>query len=234
LSDAHTQPLVRVIDGEVCCSDSWEEAYLRFETPEEERQKFLRRLRLLGALDWPRDVVVVELFCGRGNGLEALSRLGFTQVEGVDLSASLLAQYHGPARCYVADCRELPFPDKSKDVLLVQGGLHHLSALPGDLARTLGEARRVLRPGGRFVAVEPWLTAFLSFVHAVCEIRLARRLWPKLDALATMNELERPTYEQWLTRPHEIRQLLTETFTPELVRTAWGKLLFVGRIEPLA
>jgi ubiquinone/menaquinone biosynthesis C-methylase UbiE len=173
---------------------------------------------------------VVELFCGRGNGLVALSSLGFTQIEGVDLSASLLAQYQGPARCYVADCRELPFPDKSKDILLVQGGLHHLSALPGDLVRTLVEARRVLRPGGRFVAVEPWLTPFLSLVHAVCEIHLARRLWPRLDALATMNELERPTYEQWLTRPREIRQLLVETFTPDLVRTAWGKLLFVGRV----
>jgi hypothetical protein len=72
-----------------------------------------------------------------------------------------------------------------------------------------------------------------AHIQTVCEIRLARRLWPKLDALATMNELERPTYEQWLTRPHEIRQMLIETFTPELVRTAWGKLLFVGRAGAL-
>ena len=63
--------LLRLTDGEVCCSQTWEAAYLRFETPEEERRKFLRRLRILGAPHWPRDAEVVELFCGRGNGLRA-------------------------------------------------------------------------------------------------------------------------------------------------------------------
>ena len=134
------QQVVRVTAGEVCCSQSWEQAYLRFETPEEERRKFLRRLRILGAQSWPRDSEVVELFCGRGNGLEALSGLGFEHLEGVDLSDTLLAQYRGKARCYVADCRSLPFPDRSRDVLVVQGGLHHLEALPDDLIRTLDEA----------------------------------------------------------------------------------------------
>lgn len=229
MSDAEAQRLVEVLPGEVCCSQSWEQAYLRFETPEEERQKFLRRLRALGAPAWPRDAEVVELFCGRGNGLEALARLGFTRLEGVDLSASLLAQYRGQAKCYVADCRALPFPDASRDVLVVQGGLHHLEKLPVDLMRTLDEVRRVLRPGGRFVVVEPWLTPFLSFVHAVCEVRLARRAWPKLDALATMNEIERPTYMAWLERPGEILALLRERFVVELCRETWGKLHFVGR-----
>jgi len=229
LSDAQAPQLTEVVTGEVCCSRSWEQAYLRFETPEEERRKFLRRLRVLGAPAWPRDAQVVELFCGRGNGLEALARLGFERLEGVDLSASLLEQYRGRARCYVADCRALPFPDASRDVLVVQGGLHHLEVLPDDLVRTLDEARRVLRPGGRMVVVEPWLTPFLRFVHAVCELPTARRLWPKLDALATMNELERPTYEAWLGRPEEILSVLTGRFRPELMRREWGKLLFVGR-----
>jgi ubiquinone/menaquinone biosynthesis C-methylase UbiE len=164
---------------------------------------------------------VVELFCGRGNGLAALARLGFTRLEGVDLSPSLLAQYRGQARCYVADCRALPFPDASRDVLVVQGGLHHLQSLPDDLVRTLDETRRVLRPGGRIVVVEPWLTPFLSFVHAMCEVRLARRMWAKLDALATMNEIERPTYMAWLERPQEILALLRERFVPAVCRQTW-------------
>jgi len=221
--------LLHVAEGEVCCSESWEQAYLRFETPEQERQKFRRRLRILGAAHWPADAEIVELFCGRGNGLNALATFGFARLEGVDLSASLLAEYRGSARCYVADCRRLPFPDRCRDVFVVQGGLHHLSTLPDDLIRTLDEVCRALRPGGRFVVVEPWLTPFLRFVHAVCDVRLARRAWPKLDALATMNELEKPTYEAWLRRPTEILALLTERFIPELVRTEWGKLLFVGR-----
>ena len=67
-------------------ADPWEAAYLRFETPEQEIQKFIRRLHHLGAEEWPRDSEIVELFCGRGNGLHALERLGFTRLEGVDLS----------------------------------------------------------------------------------------------------------------------------------------------------
>jgi ubiquinone/menaquinone biosynthesis C-methylase UbiE len=216
-------------EGQVCCSETWEEAYQRFETPQEERSKFRKRLAVLGAAGWPRDASVAELFCGRGNGLAALTELGFGNLEGVDLSPSLLATYTGPARTHVADCRQLPFPDRSRDILIVQGGLHHLNVLPDDLQTTLAEAKRVLRPGGRFVTVEPWLTPFLSFVHAVCAVRPVRRVWGKLDALATMNDIERPTYEQWLGQPELVLRLLNQSFTSELQRTRWGKLMFVGR-----
>src|ERR1700682_5822683 len=82
--------------------DPWEAAYLRFETPEEEIRKFTERLRRLGASEWARDANVVELFCGRGNGLHALARLGFRNIEGVDLSPRLLAEYTGEARCFAA------------------------------------------------------------------------------------------------------------------------------------
>jgi ubiquinone/menaquinone biosynthesis C-methylase UbiE len=61
--------------------------------------------------------------------------------------------------------------------------LHHLKTLPDDLEQTLSEAARVLRDDGRFVAVEPWLTPFLTFVHWVCRRRVARCLVPKIDAL---------------------------------------------------
>jgi ubiquinone/menaquinone biosynthesis C-methylase UbiE len=227
--DAESGSLVKTTEGEVCCSETWEQAYQRFETPEEECRKFKRRLTRLGATSWSRELEVVELFCGRGNGLVALSRLGFTKLEGVDLSSSLLSEYRGPARCYLADCRKLPFRDGSRDVLVVQGGLHHLASLPDDLEQTLREAKRVLRPNGSFVAVEPWLTPFLSLVHAMCEVPLARRAWAKLDALAIMNDCERPTYEQWLSRPKEVSELLRHYFAPEMLRIEWGKLLFVGR-----
>src|SRR5882762_4681511 len=150
-------------------SDPWEAAYLRFETPDEEIQKFIARLNRLGAPQWPRDAEIVELFCGRGNGLIALERLGFTDLEGVDLSPRLLAQFKGSAKCTVADCRQLPFANRSKDALIVQGGLHHLPALPGDIDQAFSEMQRVLRKGGHVLLVEPWLTPFLKFFHFVSE-----------------------------------------------------------------
>ncbi len=208
---------------------AWEEAYLRFETPEEEVQKFLRRLHKLGADAWPKDAQVVELFCGRGNGLNALQRLGFANLEGVDLSPALLAAYTGTAKRMVADCRHLPFENSSRDILIVQGGLHHLPEVPGDLERVVSEVRRVLRPGGRFMVVEPWRTPFLQFVHWVGSFRLARRAWDKLDALETMTELEWTTYDQWLRQPQAVLRSLEEAFVTERKFIGWGKLMWVGR-----
>lgn len=81
--------------------DPWEEAYLRFETPQEEVRKFIKRLKFMGAMKWPRDAKIVELFCGRGSGLRALHQLGFSEVEGIDLSGSLAAEYAGPGKIMV-------------------------------------------------------------------------------------------------------------------------------------
>lgn len=212
-----------------CGLDPWETAYTRFETPAQEIRKFTRRLDELGAADWPRAAEIVEIFCGRGNGLHALSRLGFTRLEGVDLSAALVARYQGPAKLYVGDCRSLPFDNGSKDIVIVQGGLHHLKKLPDDLEQTLSEAARVLRDDGRFVAVEPWLTPFLVCVHWVCRRRVARCMVPKIAALATMIDHERDTYEQWLGQSQIIVRLFDRFFSAELSSSRWGKYVYVGR-----
>ena len=215
--------------GVSCCDAIWEEAYQRFESPGKEIGKFRRRLVSLGALNWPRESTIVELFCGRGNGLKALASLGFQSLSGVDLSESLLGKFDGQARLYVGDCRDLKFSDRSIDVVVVQGGLHHLPDLPRDLEKTLLEICRVLRSSGRVVLVEPWNTTFLRLVHGFCNLSIARRAWGKLDALATMIDRERTTYERWLGQPDRIRQLLGTHFVPEQQRIAWGKLTFVGR-----
>ena len=101
-------------------TNPWEDAYLRFESVDEEIRKFCGWLAKLGARDWPRDSQILEVFSGRGSGLKALERLGFHNVEGIDLSPRLVREYRGQAKCHVGDCRALPFPDNSKDVLIVQ------------------------------------------------------------------------------------------------------------------
>jgi SAM-dependent methyltransferase len=207
---------------------AWEAAYVRFESPAEEVRKFMRRLQQLGADSWPRDARVLDLFCGRGNGLVALERVGLTRLHGIDLSPRLVGRYRGGARCVVGDCRVLPFASGAYDIAIVQGGLHHLPALPGDLERVVAEVARVLVPRGLFVAVEPWLTPFLRFVHGVCESPL-RQLSGRLDALATMIEHERETYEQWLGQPALVSSALASAFDVEREQRRWGKLLFVGR-----
>jgi len=215
-------------------AQAWERAYLRFETPEEELRKFQGRLSRLGVTAWPKDSRVVEAFCGRGSGLVALSRAGFSRLTGVDLSPRLLRRYAGPARVLAADCRALPLGSASQDAVIVQGGLHHLPAIPADLVAFLDEVVRVLRPGGRFATVEPWDTPFLRLVHRVCGLSLARRLWGRLDSLAEMIERERPVYHDWLAAGPDVLAELRRRFEVERCVRAWGKLEFVGRLERAA
>ena len=212
-------------------SDSWEAAFLAFETPEQELRKFLARLRFLGAHTWPREAKIVELFCGRGNGMVALEQLGFKNLEGVDLSARLAGEYRGHGKIHVGDCRELPFEDSSRDIAIVQGGLHHLPKLPDDLDRALGEVKRILRPGGRFVAVEPWLTPFLRGLHLLTTNKLARKLSTKLDAYQTLTDHEIVTFNAWLAARKEIIGLLDKHFQREHLSFAWGKIRFIGRVK---
>ena len=209
-------------------TEAWEQAYLRFETPEQEIRKFTSRLRAVGVDGWRHDARVLEIFCGRGNGLVALERLGFTALYGVDLSPRLVRLYRGRGHCSAGDCRRLPIRSASQDVAIVQGGLHHLPDVVADLPIVIGEVRRVLKPGGLFVVVEPWLTPFLRLAHAACDSPV-RRLWDRLDALATMIEYERETYLRWLGHPEFVRAQLTAAFETVQRQEGWGKLLFAGR-----
>ncbi len=86
----------------------------------------------------------------------------------------------------------------------------------------------MLRPGGIFVAVEPWSTPFLTLVHWACRLPLARHALPKLDALATMIEHERLTYEAWLQSGPAILAELETHFECRFKRTRLGKLQYVG------
>ncbi len=217
------------VGGASAGQSAWEAAYLRFETPEEETRKFVRRLRRAGALEWSRDISIVELFCGRGSGLRALERLGFSRVCGVDLSPALAAHSFDRRRIAVGDCRQLPYAKSSRDVAVVQGGLHHLQRVPQDLELTLAEIRRVLKERGLLVVVEPWQTPFLTFAHFLGNSRVAGRLSGKIAALGSMVEEEGDTYRRWLAQPQRILDCFRDFFREERCRVAWGKLLFVGR-----
>jgi hypothetical protein len=104
--------------------------------------------------------------------------------------------------------------------------------LPGDLERVVAEAQRVLKPAGLFVVIEPWRTPFLDLVHRAGCSGFGRRVWRKMDALATMIEHEGDTYQRWLREPELISTTIGRCFEPILTRKGWGKLLFVGRRRP--
>jgi len=205
----------------------WELAYQAFETPEEEVRKFVGRLRSIGADAWDRRSRIVEICSGRGSGLRAWHSLGFRDVIGVDLSPALVAADTGPGRCILGDARVLPLGSGSRDVAIVQGGLHHLATF-ADVALALAEMKRVVVPDGRVVIIEPWQTPFLRAVHLLSEQQVLRRLIPKVDAFATMTEEESETYFRWLNAPDELLELISRHVSPVILRKRWGKLTVVG------
>jgi ubiquinone/menaquinone biosynthesis C-methylase UbiE len=177
---------------------------------------------------WNHESTVIEVCSGRGNGILAWRQLGFSRVIGVDLSQRLVDRSACRRHGIIGDARRLPVLTSSHDVAIVQGGLHHLPSMD-DVREALAEMHRVLRPDGRAIIIEPWMTPFLRGVHLVAERRVMRRLSNRLDAFAAMTDEERPTYEAWLARPHAILDAVAAQFDAIVLRRRFGKLVFMGR-----
>jgi len=93
---------------------------------------------------------VLEVGCGEGELAERLVRELGVELVALDQSERMveLARARG-IDAHVGDVQELPFEDGSFDVAVAAWMLYHVPALE----RALAELARVLRPGGRLVAV---------------------------------------------------------------------------------
>ncbi len=96
--------------------------------------------------------VVVDLACGTGDLAEEAAGRG-ARVIGVDVSAGMLAGARlrrVPATFGRAFAEQLPFADACCDALVSGFALRNFT----DLRAALGEAARVVRPGGRIALLE--------------------------------------------------------------------------------
>jgi SAM-dependent methyltransferase len=100
---------------------------------------------------------VLEYGCGIGSYAVRLAQRG-AFVQGIDISREAIERARQSAKgigedrlqFVVGDAEALDFPDRSFEIVCGTGILHHL-----DIARAIGEVKRVLRPGGRAVFYEP-------------------------------------------------------------------------------
>jgi ubiquinone/menaquinone biosynthesis C-methylase UbiE len=119
------------------------------------------RERLVELAHLQRDESVLDIGCGTGSlALAAARSVGPSgAVHGIDASPEMIARARKKSTkaglsivFEVALAQSLPFPDSQFDVVLSTVMLHHL---PRDgRGEAVREARRVLRPGGRLLAVD--------------------------------------------------------------------------------
>jgi ubiquinone/menaquinone biosynthesis C-methylase UbiE len=115
------------------------------------------RQRVLDLAEARPGMRILDLACGPGNLSRRLATLVAPEGEviGVDLAPGMLerARISAPpnARFELMDVEDLKFDDSSFDGAVCGHGLQFVPRLD----RTLGEARRVLRAGSRFVASVP-------------------------------------------------------------------------------
>lgn len=99
---------------------------------------------------------IIELGCGLGEAAVYFAKKG-AEVVATDISSGMcelvkkVAQKHGvtlsTAQAY-AD--KMPFPDETFDIVYAANLLHHV-----DIEKAIIEAKRVLKPGGKFVSWDP-------------------------------------------------------------------------------
>jgi SAM-dependent methyltransferase len=103
----------------------------------------------------PRGARVLEVGAGPGLLIEV------ARARRPDLRWIASDLHLAPWNALAADAGRLPLGTASLDAVVGLDVLHHL----GQPASFFGEAARALRPGGRLVLVEPWITPFSWVVY---------------------------------------------------------------------
>ena len=135
--------------------------------------EFVRSMELVDRLLPAGPARLLDVGGGPGTYAAPLARRGY-RVHLVDPVRLHVAQARqaadsDPAAAFTAvlgDARELPTPDRSQDAVLLFGPLYHLTSA-ADRRRALREAWRVLRPGGRVLAMA--ISRFASLLDGLYE-----------------------------------------------------------------
>ena len=109
------------------------------------------RRRTIDALALPRGSLVLDLACGTGDLCCELADAGYRPI-GIDFSARMLdlARVRTTAPLVRGDAQALPFHDRAVDGIVCGFALRNFV----DVGTVFDECARVLRPGGRFAALD--------------------------------------------------------------------------------
>ena len=103
----------------------------------------------LASLRLPAGARILDVGCGTGGNLELLSRTGSTWAVDTSATAAAFVKRRGFTKIAVGSATELPFGDRSFDVVTAFGVIEHVE----EDDRMLEEMLRVARPGGHTLIV---------------------------------------------------------------------------------
>jgi ubiquinone/menaquinone biosynthesis C-methylase UbiE len=145
---------------------------------------------------------VLDLGCGPGDGTARIAQTGATAI-GLDYSEGMIVKARKePAttgKLTRGDAGRLPFKDASFDKVVCTNSFHHYP----DHFAALKEVRRVLKPGGMLVLVDPradnifgWVAIDVAekMVFGLDEVRIfSREAWTRMlhDAGFSSSNVER-------------------------------------------
>lgn len=119
---------------------------------------------------------IADFCCGTGNQLKYLQKAGFKDILGVDLSENMMSQAkigEFQPKCLLEDATQTSLLDSSYDMAMVSFALHEK---PIEVAQAMIlEAKRVVKDGGYFVAVDyyydkktffigKWATTYVEYL----------------------------------------------------------------------
>ncbi len=107
------------------------------------------RKHTVAELDLPEGSLILDLACGTGDLANDVMSRGHRAV-GVDYSAGMLAAAHTGAPLVRADAAQLPVRDGGFDGVVCGFALRNFV----ELTSVFSEVARIIRPGGRFVALD--------------------------------------------------------------------------------
>jgi SAM-dependent methyltransferase len=151
-------------------SSDYEDFFRRYDAFRYQREAHI--LRRLDAVDF-KGKQVLEIGLGQGADSEQIIRRGAIW-SGIDISAESLSRVSTRLQCrgltYArlerASALDLPFPDDRFDIVFAHGVLHHIP----DVLTAQKEIARVLKPGGRLIAML-YARRSLNYLLAISVIR---------------------------------------------------------------
>lgn len=168
--------------------------------------------------------VVVDIGTGRGELLAVAVERGASRAHGIEYSPDAVAmarktlEAHGVsdrAEVHLADARSVPLDDAIADLVCLVDVVEHLTT--DELALALGEARRILAPGGRVVAHTMPNRLIYDVTYRLQRLVPGRRHWP-VDPRV---ELERVMHVNEQTARSLRRAFVTAGFETEVTLGEW-------------